>query len=68
MNDLFLFSLDETRLTDIHDLLSARFKMTNLGEVSYYLDMEIDIKVGKQISLWQTAHLKKILERYQMTD
>ena len=40
--------------------------MTNLGEVSHYLDMEVDVEVGKQISLLQTAYLKKILGCFQM--
>ncbi len=42
--------------------------MTNLEEVSHYLGMEVDLEVGKQISLRSTVHLKKILERFQMTD
>ncbi len=46
----------------------AWFKMTNSGEVSHYLGMEVDVKVRKQISFWQTVYLKKILERFQMTD
>lgn len=42
--------------------------MTDLGKISHYLDMEIDIKVGKQIFLWQTTYLKKILEHFQMAN
>ena len=68
VDDLLLFASDESRLTDIQDQLSARFKMTNLGEVSHYLGMEVDVEVGKQISLRQTVYLKKMLERFQMTD
>ncbi len=30
--------------------------------------MEVDVEVGKQISLRQTVYLRKILERLQMTD
>ena len=68
VDDLLLFTFDESRLTDIQDQLSAGFKMTNLGEVSHYLGMEVDVEVEKQISLRQTAYLKKILGRFQMTD
>ncbi len=68
MDDLLRFASDKSRLTDIQDQLSARFKMTNLGEVSHYLGMEVDVEVGKQISLRQTVYLKKMLERFQMTD
>ena len=42
--------------------------MTNLGEISHYLGMEIDVEVEKKISLRQTTYLKKILERFQMAD
>ncbi len=42
--------------------------MTNLGEVSHYLGMEMDVEVGKQIFLRKTVYLKKIRERFQMTD
>lgn len=42
--------------------------MTNLGEISPYLDMEVDVEIGKKISLRQTTYLRKILERFQMSD
>lgn len=66
VNDLLLFASNESRLTDIQDKLGAQFKMINLGEVSYYLGMEIDIEVGKKVFLWQTIYLMKILGRFQM--
>ncbi len=40
--------------------------MKNLGEVSHYLAIEVDIEVGKEISLRQTTYHRKILERFQM--
>lgn len=30
--------------------------------------MEVEVEVGKEISLWQTTYLKKIVERFQMAD
>ena len=68
VDDLLLFGSDDSRLTDIQDQLNARFKMTNLGEISHYLGMEVDVEVGKKISLRQTTYLRKILERFQMAD
>ncbi len=68
VDDLLLFTSDESRVTNIQNQLSARFQMTILGEVSHYLGMEVDVEVGKQISLRQTVYLKKILKRFQMTD
>ncbi len=68
VDDLLLFASDKLRLIDIQNQLSARFQMTNLGEVSHYLGMEIDAEVRERISLRQTVYLKKIPERFQMTD
>ncbi len=47
--NLLLFSFDDSRLTDIQDRLNARFKMTNLGEISHYLGIKVDIEVEKEI-------------------
>lgn len=68
VDDLLLFVSDKSRLTNIQDQLSAQFKMTNLGEISHYLSMKVDVEVGKDIFLRQTVYLKKILGRFQMTD
>ena len=68
MDDLLIFGSDDSRLIDIQDKLNARFRMTNLGEISHYLGMEVDVDVGKKIFLQQTIYLKKVLERFQMTD
>ncbi len=67
IDDLLLFDSEEFCLTNIQDQLRARFKITNLGEISHYLDMEVDIET-ERISLRQTTYIKKILERFQMTD
>ncbi len=67
VDDLLLFGFDESCLTNIQDQLRARFKMTDLGEISYYLGMEVDVET-ERISLRQTTYIKKILERFQMTD
>ncbi len=50
MDNLLLFAFDKSRFTDIQDQLSARFKMRNLGELSHYLGVEVNIEFGKQIS------------------
>ncbi len=48
---MLIFASDDLRLKDIQDKLSERFNTTNLGQVSHYLDMEVDVEVAKQISL-----------------
>ncbi len=68
VDDLLIFGSDDSRLIDIQNQLNARLKMTNLGEISHYLGMEVDVDVGRKISWRQTTYPKKVLERFQMTD
>ncbi len=68
VDDLLLLASDKSRFIDTQDQLSARFKMSNWGEVYYYLGMEVDVEVGRQISFRQTVYLKKILDCFQMTN
>ncbi len=42
--------------------------MSDLGEISYYFVMEVDVEIEKKISLWQTTYLIKILPHFQMCD
>ncbi len=44
IDDLFLFASDVSHFTDIQDQLSVQFKMSNLGEISHYLGIEIDVE------------------------
>lgn len=55
-------------LIDIQNQFNAQFKITNLGEISPYLGIEIDLEVRKKISLCYTTYHGKILERFHMTD
>ncbi len=70
MDDLFLFGADiDPRIDDVMQNLRDRFQMTDLGDVSYYLGMEVDVNLGKKtITLRQSTYLKKVLERYGMSD
>lgn len=42
--------------------------MTNLREISHYLDIEINIEVKKKISLYQTIYFIKKLEYFRIAD
>ncbi len=66
-DDLLLFGFDESCLLNIQDQLRTSFKMTDLGEISHYLVSEVDVET-ERISLRKTTYIKKILERFQMTD
>ena len=42
--------------------------MTDLGDISHYLGMEVDYILGDKITLRQSTYLKKVLDRFDMTD
>ncbi len=42
--------------------------MTDLGEISHYFSMKVDVEIGKKISLRRTTCRRKILKRFQMSD
>ncbi len=65
MDILLLISSNNSGLIDIQDKLNARFRMANLGKISHYLGMEVDVDVRKNISLRQTNYLKKVPERFK---
>lgn len=43
VDDILLFGPNLNELWKIQDKLKERFKMTNLGQLSHYLEMEINI-------------------------
>ncbi len=67
VDDLLLFGVNISRLEDIQQKLCDRFKMTDLGDISHYLGMEVDYVVGEKITLCQRTYLKKVLDRFKMT-
>ena len=63
INDILIFRNNDKKMKRVQDSLAKRFKMTNLGEVSHYLGMEIDI--GKErTTIRQTTYLRKTLEKF----
>ncbi len=70
VDHLLLFGADiNLRIDDVMQNLRDRFQMTDLGDVSHYLGMKVDVNLGKKtITLRQSTYLKKILERYGMSD
>ena len=50
VNDLLLFGTDiDPRIDDVMQNLRDRFRMTDLGDVSHYLRMDVDIDFNKKI-------------------
>jgi hypothetical protein len=57
MNDLY----------EIQNKLKQRFIMTNLGQLSHYLDTKIIINLDRdQLMLTQSIYLKKMLNQFEM--
>jgi hypothetical protein len=69
VNDLLLFDLNLNNLQNIQNQLKQRFKMTNLRQLSLYLEMKITINLDRdQLMLIQSIYLKKILKQFEMNE
>ncbi len=70
LDNLLLIGADiDLRIDDVMQNLRDRFQMTDLGDASHYLGMEVDVNLGqKSITLRQSTYLKKIHEQYAMSD
>ena len=67
VDDLLLFGANEAQINVLKQELSSRFQMTDLGDVSHHLGMEVrrDREKG---TLLQTAYLEVVLEHFGMSD
>jgi transposase InsO family protein len=65
---LMAFSTVES-LHELKDQLNARFRMKDMGELQYFLGMEVKRDRTKR-TLWlgQTKYIRDILERFNMSD
>lgn len=69
VDDMLIFCKHGSQLKKLQKKLEICFRMTDLGEVSHYLDMAVDVdKEMSEITLSQTAYLKKVLNRFNMQD
>lgn len=65
---LHLFGLDLSWLEQIKQILCNLWKMKNLGDIFYYLGIEVDYIHGDKIILWQSINLEKVLDCFDITD
>ncbi len=68
IDDLLPFTPDKARLTKIQVKLSVWFEKSDLGEISDYSCMEVDVEIGMKIPLRQTTYIMKILKHFQISD
>uniref|UniRef100_H3GB73 Reverse transcriptase Ty1/copia-type domain-containing protein n=1 Tax=Phytophthora ramorum TaxID=164328 RepID=H3GB73_PHYRM len=67
INDFVLASSSDKILLDTKQALSKRFEMTDMGQLKYFLGMEIeqDVVTGK-MSMRQTKFAKDIMQKFSM--
>ncbi len=65
VDDLLLFNLNLNHLQNIQNQLKQRFKMTNLRQLSHYLEMKITI-ISDKLIFTQSIYLKKMLNQFEM--
>lgn len=46
LDNLLYFALDKACLTQIEVQQSVSFKMTDLGKISDYVEIEVDVEIG----------------------
>lgn len=70
INDLLWFDIHiDPQIDYVIQNLQDRFKKKDLGDVSHYFGIEVDVNLSrKKITLWQSIYLNKIFTQYNMTD
>jgi hypothetical protein len=69
VDDLIIVTDSQKILTEIRTDLKNRFKMTDLGELKYYLGLEISRnRTKKTLRISQEKYIRDILERFGMQD
>ena len=67
INNILIFGGNEKAMKGVQDSLAKCFKMTDLGAVSHYLGMEVDVGEEKT-TIRQSVYLSKVLKRFGCED
>jgi len=65
--DDVLIASNSNMINDMKKILQSKFRMTDLGQVSYFLGMQFDTK-EESITISQSKYIHNILERFGMQD
>lgn len=69
VDDLLIICKEERRIGQVKELLSRRFRMTDIGQVGTFLGMHIEQDVsGGTIKMSQQRYLRNVLKKFDMTD
>lgn len=58
MDDLIVVSKELSVIESVKKALSSEFEMQHLGEIRYYLRLEIDKNPDKYYQIYQTNYIK----------
>ena len=67
VDDLIIGASDEHLLCDVKQMLNAKFKMKDLGKLSYFLGIDFEQGDGF-VKMNQRRYLTKVLERFDMSN
>lgn len=65
IDDLIIAASDEVALKVVKDMLTARFKMKDLGKLGHFLGIDFN-QSDNCVTMSQTKYVEKILERFNM--
>jgi hypothetical protein len=66
VDDILVASSDEMVLESVKEEIGGKFKMTDFGEISYFLGIHFK-KSGEEVSMSQSKYVQKVLERFGMS-
>lgn len=67
VDDLIIAARDNQTVTNVKEMLGAKFKMKDLGKLKHFLGIDFTQREG-EVKMSQKRYITKILERFDMTD
>ena len=67
VDDLLIAARDSDSLNDVKKMLTARFKMKDLGELKHFLGIDFNQSEG-EVRMNQKRYISKILEKFGMSE
>jgi hypothetical protein len=68
-DDLLIANNNLSQLSELKEKLKNRFKMTDMGELTYYLGIKVEsVRENNQIYLSQSLYIEQALTRFAMSE
>lgn len=68
VDDMSIISKSEAAIGKTTEILKAHFKIQNLGNIKYYLGLEITRDNGGNYAISQTKYINQVVEQYGLKD